>query len=276
MPVRWDVATLLATVKVSGMSRRGIAVGIGLLATSLGSQVLGQQPSGNGYVQPPVQQAQPQPQPVATMVGFQHHAHSYNPAQGYGQPMNVGCGNPGCTTCGGNYGQTVEQPSAFWTNYYRNVRWPMPFRAQDVSSVTSYFDIQRENGWRMHNTLGHAMFDQKNCLTQAGKNHIQSILQDNPANRKIVFVLQGSNQQQTSARVQSTELAISEMLPVGDLPPVYVTDRDAPGSSGTYQSAIVQAMMTSVPTPRLNTGSSSGGSSSSGAPGSSGSSSSGK
>lgn len=96
------------------------------------------------------------------------------------------------------------------------------------------------------------MFDpQTNCLTQAGKNHVQSILRDNPSDHKVVYVLQGPTQKHTSARVESTELAISELIPVGDLPPVFVTDRDAPGSSGSYQTLVMQAMKASTPVPRV-------------------------
>jgi hypothetical protein len=128
----------------------------------------------------------------------------------------------------------------------------MPFRSQDVSAVTSFFEVQRENGWRMHNTVGHAMFDpQTHCITSSGKNHIRSILGDNPSDRKVIFVLAGQNQQQTASRVESTQQAVSEILPVGSLPPIYVTDRDAPGSSGAYQTAVNRALMSSVPAPRL-------------------------
>lgn len=300
------------------MSRRRIAVGLGLLASTFAGQAFAQQqPANYGFGQPqtagqpvysqPVYAQQPaatalvnpkdmaaksatsQPnynqqsvggRPVYGQASYGQHIEGQPEAAqpAYVQPaQGGGCGNPGCTTCGaGNYSGYAQQPSNFWTAYYRNVRWPTPFRAQDVMSVTNYFDVQRENGWRLHNTVGNAMFDaQTNCLTQAGKNHIQSILRDNPSNRKVVFVLQGQNQQQTAARVQSTELAISELLPVGDLPPVYVTDRDAPGSSGAYQTAVTRAMMTSVPVPRLSSqggsGGASGSSGSSGAGSSSGS-----
>ena len=118
--------------------------------------------------------------------------------------------------------------------------------------MTSYFAVQRENGWKMHNTVGHVLFDpQSNCLTEAGKNHIRSILTDNPLDRRAVFVLQGPSPQHTAQRVESVQLAISALLPTGDLPAIYITDRDAPGSSGAYQTAVTRAMMTSLPSPRL-------------------------
>lgn len=281
------------------MSRRGFAIGVGLLASTLSASAVAQQPQ-SGYLpqQNPAQVSTQPRQPVYSQVSAASQvsapvAYSQDPAyaqQGVPQAAyaQTGCGQPGCTTCGtaayghGGYapgygqcgdGQCGQEPSKFWTSYYRNSRWPMPFRAQDVSAVTQHFDIQRENGWRMHNTVGHAMFDQQtNTLTQAGRNHIQSILRDNPSNRKVVFVLQGQNPKQTSARVQSTELAISELLPVGDLPPVYVTDRDAPGSSGAYQTAVNRALMGSVPLPRLTSGGAAAGGSSSGSGGAAGSS----
>jgi hypothetical protein len=199
----------------------------------------------------------PAVQPQAGVVHQQANQGQYEPNCQPGQQNHHACQ---CGQCG-------HEQSSFWTSYYRNSRWPYPHRAHDVSSVTRFFDIQRENGWRMHNTIGNAMFDaQTNCLTQAGRNHVESILRDNPSDRKVIFVLQGKNQKQTAARVQSTEIAISEILPVGDLPPVYLTDRDAPGSSGAYQTAVSAMMMKSVPVPRLTSTSSSGSGGSSSAP----------
>ncbi len=146
-------------------------------------------------------------------------------------------------------------------DYYRNRMWPAPFTAADTNSVTAIFDQQRSNGWRLHNTLSTAMFDPRtNCLTDAGKAHVKWIVTNAPQARRVVFVLQDASQQVTSTRVESTQLAISEVLPVGPLPQIYLTDREPSGSSGVYQTAIHRAMASSVPSPRLT--SSSGSSSS--------------
>jgi hypothetical protein len=167
-------------------------------------------------------------------------------AQGHNVQGHCAHGH-GCSHCGAG-----SQPSKFWTTFYRNTRWPMPFRAQDVNAVTSFFEIQRENGWKLHNTVGHAYFDtHTQQLTDAGRNHIQSILSDNPMERRVVFVLQGMTPDQTARRVESAQLAISALVPTGELPPIYLTDRDSPGSSGAYQTAVTRAMMTSMPAPRL-------------------------
>lgn len=140
----------------------------------------------------------------------------------------------------------------FHYDYYRNNAWPKPFRAMDASSVISYFDVQRNNGWQLHNTLGTAMFDARtNALTDSGRAHAHWIVSRAPRNRRVVFVLQGPTQEITAQRVESAQLAISEFIPSGPLPDIYLTDRDAPGSSGVYQTAIVRALTNSVPAPRL-------------------------
>lgn len=137
-------------------------------------------------------------------------------------------------------------------DYYRNKMWPLPFRAQDTQSVLDYFAVQRDNGWKLHNTLGAAMFDPTtHCLTDSGKAQVRWIITQAPQDRRVVFVLQADAQDKTAARVESTQLAISEMIPVGPLPQLYLTDRDAPGSSGVYQTAIMRAMNSTVPAPRL-------------------------
>ncbi len=140
----------------------------------------------------------------------------------------------------------------FHYDYYRNKMWPMPFRAMDTQSVLDYFAVQRNNGWKLNNTLGASMFDPTtHQLTDSGKAHVRWIVSRAPQDRRVVFVLQGDAPNQTAARVESTQLAISQMVPVGPLPQLYLTDQDAPGSSGVYQTAIIRAMSTSIPAPRL-------------------------
>lgn len=155
--------------------------------------------------------------------------------------------------CSGSLGfaQTHSDSSCNY-DYYRNKLWPTPFRAMDTTSVQSVFDQQADNGWRLFNTLSNAMFDPKtHRLTDAGKAHVQWIVSQAPQSRRVVFVLQGNNQQSTALRVESTQLAVSELIPVGPLPSIYLTDREPVGSSGVYQTAIHRAMLSSVPTPRL-------------------------
>lgn len=140
----------------------------------------------------------------------------------------------------------------FWYDYYRNKAWPMPFRAMDASSVMSYFEVQRNNGWRLHNTVGSMMFEPTTGeLNDAGLAHVQWIVKSAPQNRRVVFVLEGQDQEETAKRIEATQVAISRLIPTGELPAIYLTDKDAPGSSGAYQTAINRAINQSMPQPRL-------------------------
>ncbi len=232
------------------MSRMAFWYGFAVFSSACSINLHGQQVAENfadSFSVQPVQPYPGQPMPPQSYstegIPGQHEFYAQQ-GQACNQGNSGGCNCPACT----------QQPSACWTTYYRNTRWPSPFKLQDINAVSSYFAVQRENGWKMHNTLGHILFDaQTNCLTDAGKNHIRSILGDNPLDRRTVFVLQGQTPKQTAERIESVQLAISALIPAGDLPAIYVTDRDAPGSSGAYQTAVTRAMMTSIPAPRLPT-----------------------
>ncbi len=152
------------------------------------------------------------------------------------------------------YGHDAGMFESFHYDYYRNKMWPLPFRAADTRAVMGYFDVQRNNGWKLHNTVGASMFDpETNALTDSGRAHVKWVISRAPRNRRVLFVLQAKDRHATAARVESTQLAVSEMVPVGPLPSIYLTDQDAPGSSGAYQTAIHRAMTNSVPSPRLGT-----------------------
>lgn len=152
----------------------------------------------------------------------------------------------------GANGQSPDHLHAAKTDYWRNNLWPMPFRTDDTIAVMRVFDVQRNNGWRMYNTLGTPMFDaESHQLTDAGKAHLRWIMTYAPQHRRVIFVLKGNDAEQTARRVESTQLAISEIVPVGNLPQIYLTDVESVGSSGVYQTAVNRALVGSVPAPRL-------------------------
>lgn len=172
---------------------------------------------------------------------------------------NCGIGNSGagiCVSgnCGSGYGANSDESFAqrFRRDYYRNKMWPNPFRAQDAQAVLSIFDAQRNKGWQLHNTIGAAMFEPTSGrLTETGVTHLRWIVAQAPQARRIVFILKANSQQETAARVEQTQLAISQLVPTGTLPQLYLTNQEAPGSSGIYQTSVQRAMTTSVPNPRL-------------------------
>jgi hypothetical protein len=112
----------------------------------------------------------------------------------------------------------------------------------------------------MYNTLGTPMFHpESHQLTDAGKAHLRWIMTYAPQNRRVIFVLKGQDAAQTARRVESTQVAVSEIVPVGNLPQIYLTDVESIGSSGVYQTAVNRALVGSVPNPRLTPPASAGG-----------------
>ena len=133
----------------------------------------------------------------------------------------------------------------------RNNAWPQPFRGQDAVATQAPFEVMKANGWRDFNTLGGCFFDGSHQLTDAGLLKLQQVLTQSPTNRKAVFVMKSESSEQTAARIEAVEIAVSALIPVGDLPPIYVTDIQPTSSSGSYQTIVNRALVKTTPTPRL-------------------------
>jgi hypothetical protein len=137
------------------------------------------------------------------------------------------------------------------TDYLRNNAWPQPFRSQDAAAVVSPFEVMKTNGWREFCTLPHAFFDGSQQLSDAGRLKIKQVLDTAPTNRRAIFVLKGASPEQTEVRIEAVQIAVSALIPVGDLPPIYVTDIEPATSSGAYQTTVNRALIRTTPTPRL-------------------------
>ncbi|MFO0921829.1 MAG: hypothetical protein U0905_04985 [Pirellulales bacterium] len=152
-----------------------------------------------------------------------------------------------------------QAASAGWPEFWhscgvdreRNNIWPHPFRSADAGAVYAPFDVMKANGWKLYNTLGTGFFTEQNALTDAGRIRLEWIISQAPVDRRQVFVLKGATGDDTAARVESVQVAISQLLPVGELPPIYVTDVEPYVSSGQYQTAINRALIRTTPNPRL-------------------------
>lgn len=132
----------------------------------------------------------------------------------------------------------------------RNNVWPQPFRAMDSRAVVAPFEIMRNNGWRSFNTLGDSLFTDANMLSDAGEIQVFNILTKVPEGRRVIFVYRGRDNQTTDKRVEQVQLAVSRMLPVGELPPIYVTNIPSEFTSGERQTILNRAMRT-IPAPTL-------------------------
>lgn len=133
----------------------------------------------------------------------------------------------------------------------RNNAWPQPFRAADAAAVVAPFEIMKNNGWREHNTLGSIVFNNEQDLSEAGLLKIDWIITQAPSNQRVIYVKSGRTPEQTATRVESVQLAVSQMLPTGPLPQIIVTDIEPPTSSGSYQTLIHRALVRTTPSPRL-------------------------
>jgi hypothetical protein len=113
-------------------------------------------------------------------------------------------------------------------------------------------EIMRDNGWRENNTIGSSLFSSKNELSEAGLIKVEWIVTQAPQNQRVVYVKTGRSQQETNARVESTQYAVSLLIPVGPLPQILVTDIEPATSSGAYQTLVHRALIRTTPTPRLS------------------------
>ena len=133
----------------------------------------------------------------------------------------------------------------------RNNAWPQPFRSMDARSVASPLELQKNNGWRSFNTVGSMFFTEDNQLTDAGEMKVSMTLSRAPSGRQVLFVLKGNTPEATAQRVEAVQLAVSELIPVGPLPQIMITDQDAEATSGEMQTAINRGMARTMPVPRL-------------------------
>lgn len=155
-------------------------------------------------------------------------------------------------TAGNVYAGWPEFRHQCGIDYARNNTWPQPFRAADANSVVAPFEIMRNNGWREHNTVGTMLFSQQNSLSDAGQLKVEWIVTQAPQNQRIVYVKSGRTKEETAARVESVQLAVSQLIPTGPLPQILVTNIEPTTSSGAYQTLVHRALVKTTPTPRLS------------------------
>jgi hypothetical protein len=144
----------------------------------------------------------------------------------------------------------------FWArtkvDFHRNNAWPEPFQSADRQLQRQSFLIMENNGWKLENTIGKFLFDaETQQLNRAGELKVKFIVTQAVMHRRAVFVLRGDTAEETAARLESVQLAISRLIPEGPLPPVELTDTEPEGTSGEQIDAVTRAFNASVPAPRL-------------------------
>ena len=133
----------------------------------------------------------------------------------------------------------------------RNNAWPDAFIPPDRAAVRDAFAVNVDNGWRLQNTLSDFHFDENGQLTEAGALKVQSIVQENPAERRTVFVLQADQPEMSAARLASTQEVAARYMLGGELPQVATTHKRPIGWPANFVVLVDRARSEAMPPPIL-------------------------
>ena len=148
----------------------------------------------------------------------------------------------------------------FWAGYYRNKHWPEPFQTLDRQAVMAPIEQMKNNGWRLHNTLGDQLFvAETNELTSAAEIKVHWIGTQAPVTRRTVFVYGAEHDPVTQARVSAVQAHITQLFPQGGGPSVLVTPVLPRGASGEIFDRVMTGYRDSITAPALPGGGGAGG-----------------
>ena len=152
---------------------------------------------------------------------------------------------------------------SFWhglhVGYHRNNAWPDPFTEVDAGHVIRPFEIMKENGWRMHNTIGHELFRSGDgALLAAGHKRVHWIASQAPTSRRTVYVLSGNSEAETQKRVDSVHKTLASSYFPGPAPNVLVTTVEPTTSPGAWATKINREWLEHLTAPQLPSTSASG------------------
>ena len=136
--------------------------------------------------------------------------------------------------------------------YHRNNAWPDPFTEADAMDVVRPFEIMKQNGWKLHNTIGHELFREGDgALLASGNKRIRWIATQAPVSHRAIFVLRGRSSAETEARLVSVRQSLANIESQGAQPQVIVTDVEPGAASGKWADKINREWYESLPRPQL-------------------------
>jgi hypothetical protein len=143
----------------------------------------------------------------------------------------------------------------FWVDWHRNNSWPEPFVEIDTASVWNVVDMQVAKGWETQDLLSDAHFEADNSkLSPAGRLKVHQILTQNPSAFRTVFVARGWNDEVTSKRLATAQLAAAQMAGSAAMPPVLVSNAEPATTPADYVAGVstwYNGFMTSIPKPQV-------------------------
>ncbi len=145
---------------------------------------------------------------------------------------------------------------SFWhgvhVDSHRNNAWPDPFNEADAMQVVAPFEVMKNNGWRLHNTIGNELFRGDGVLLASGNRRVEWIANQAPQARRDVFVMRGRTPQETDARVESVRQTLASIQSNSGQPAqVWVTDVEPSTASGAWATQINRTWLQELPPPRL-------------------------
>jgi hypothetical protein len=157
------------------------------------------------------------------------------------------------------FGGLTQNASAEWgfwrstkVDYHRNNAWPQPFTEDSMRQTVAPFEIMKQNGWRLHNTIGNELFrDGDGALLAAGHERVYWIASQAPADRRVVYVLRGRTSSETEARLASVRDTLSRVQSNGPAPQLMITEIEPNTASGAWATQINRSWMEAIPAPKL-------------------------
>lgn len=116
-----------------------------------------------------------------------------------------------------------KEKAAVTTN--RNEAWPKPFACQDRMSYFSTIAMMYDLGWIAQCCLTSVHFDESGNLNEAGQNKVQAIMNNNPLDRRFVYILHSLNVVDTQTRLENVRVAVGNWYGPDLARNVQITDR---------------------------------------------------
>lgn len=164
-------------------------------------------------------------------------------------------------------GSMPSLASADWHSFWRAVdvdyarvqAWPQPFTDVDARQTVMPFEVMKQNGWRLHNTIGHDLFrDVDGALMAAGHRRVQWIATQAPSDRRVIYVLKGRTPSETDGRLAAVRATLAQVETNGPPPQLMITEIEPTTSSGDWATQVNREWLNSLPAPKLPTISASG------------------
>lgn len=159
-------------------------------------------------------------------------------------------------SCGISADHARADWNSFWHQFHvdthRNNAWPDPFNEADARDVVAPFEVMKQNGWRLHNTIGNDLFREGDgVLMASGTNAVHWIATQAPASRRTIFVLKGQSPIETESRLASVRQTLNGMNLGGQQPNVVVTNVEPAKASGVWAAKISREGVAAIPKPQL-------------------------